>query len=53
MLNSCLSLDDNTLTPSMKMAPKRVLEKYKDYYQDLYGEELPTGDELYVIDLAE
>ncbi|MDP7430534.1 MAG: AMP-binding protein, partial [Flavobacteriales bacterium] len=53
VLNSCLSLDDNTLTPSMKMAPKRVLEKYKDYYQDLYGEELPTGDELYVIDLAE
>ena len=53
VLNSCLSLDDNTLTPSMKMAPKRVLEKYKNHYMDLYGEELPSGDELYVIDLAE
>lgn len=53
VLDSCLSLDDGTLTPSMKMAPKKVLEKYKDYYQDLYGEELPSGDELYIIDLED
>ncbi|HJN63711.1 MAG: hypothetical protein CMI58_02865 [Parcubacteria group bacterium] len=53
ILDSCLSLDDNTLTPSMKMAPKRVLDKYKDHYENLYGEELPHGDNLYVIDLAE
>ncbi|TNE58809.1 MAG: hypothetical protein EP344_09685 [Bacteroidetes bacterium] len=46
-----LSLDNNTLTPSMKMAPKNVLEKYKAHLQLLYGEAVPLEEEVYVIEL--
>ncbi|MBC8266670.1 MAG: AMP-binding protein [Flavobacteriales bacterium] len=53
VLDSSLSLEDNTLTPSMKMAPKNVLEKYKSYYLNMYGEQLSTEDNLYIIDLED
>jgi len=46
-----LSLDDKTLTPSMKMAPKNVLEKYKAHLQNLYGDNVPVDEEVYVIEL--
>lgn len=46
-----LSLDDNTLTPSMKMAPKNVLEKYRDHLLNLYGHAVPVEEEVYVIEL--
>ncbi len=52
VIGSELSLDDNTLTPSMKVAPKKVLEKYKTHLKNLYGEELPVGEEVYIIALA-
>ncbi|MBI3141235.1 MAG: AMP-binding protein [Bacteroidetes bacterium] len=46
-----LSLEGNTLTPSMKMAPKNVLEKYRAHLKNLYGEQVPVNEEVYVIDL--
>ena len=46
-----LSLDSKTLTPSMKMAPKNVLEKYKAHLQNLYGDNVPVDEEVYVIEL--
>ncbi|MBV6442523.1 MAG: hypothetical protein DYG98_16155 [Haliscomenobacteraceae bacterium CHB4] len=46
-----LSLDHNTLTPSMKMAPKNVLEKYRSHLLNLYGESVPVEEEVYVIEL--
>ncbi|MBI3136912.1 MAG: AMP-binding protein [Bacteroidetes bacterium] len=48
-----LSLDHKTLTPSMKMAPKNVLEKYKAHLLNLYGENVPVEEEVYVIHLEE
>jgi long-subunit acyl-CoA synthetase (AMP-forming) len=51
VIDSELSLDDRTLTPSMKVAPKNVLEKYKDYLLNMYGERVPTEEEVYVVEL--
>jgi len=46
-----LSLDDNTLTPSMKVAPKNVLEKYKTHLRNMYGEIVPIEEEIYIVEL--
>ncbi len=46
-----LSLDNNMLTPSMKVAPKNVVEKYKAHLQNLYGNNVPTEEEVYIIEL--
>lgn len=51
IINEELSLDDNTLTPSMKMAPKNVVEKYKKHLNNLYGANVPVDEEVYVIEL--
>jgi len=51
IIGSELSLDDNTLTPSMKVAPKNVLEKYKAHLINMYGENVPTEEEVYVVEL--
>lgn len=51
IINSELSLEDRTLTPSMKVAPKNVLEKYKDHLLNMYGEDVPTEEEVYVVEL--
>ncbi len=51
IINEELSLDDNTLTPSMKMAPKNVVEKYRKHLTNLYGESVPVDEEVYVIEL--
>ncbi|MCW8968317.1 MAG: hypothetical protein OQK43_07160, partial [Flavobacteriales bacterium] len=46
-----LSLDNNTLTPSMKVAPKNVVERYRNHLLNLYGEKVPVEEEVYVIEL--
>lgn len=46
-----LSLDDRTLTPSMKVAPKNVIEKYRAHLRNLYGEHVPTEEEVFIIEL--
>lgn len=46
-----LTLDNNTLTPSMKMAPKNVVEKYKAHLLNLYGDNVPVSEEVYIIEL--
>ena len=46
-----LSLETQTLTPSMKMAPKNVVEKYKAHLRNLYGGQVPVDEEVYVIEL--
>jgi long-subunit acyl-CoA synthetase (AMP-forming) len=51
IINSELSLDDWTLTPSMKVAPKNVLEKYKTHLFNMYGENVPTEEEVYIVEL--
>ncbi len=51
IINGELSLDDRTLTPSMKVAPKNVAEKYKNHLRNLYGDNVPVEEEVYVIKL--
>lgn len=51
IINSELSLDDSTLTPSMKVAPKNVLEKYKEHLNNMYGDTVPLEEEVYVVEL--
>lgn len=46
-----LKLEDSTLTPSMKMAPKNVVEKYKAHLKNMYGEDVPVDEEVYIIEL--
>lgn len=46
-----LSLENNTLTPSLKMAPKNVVEKYRSHLLNMYGANVPVGEEIYVIEL--
>ena len=51
IIDDVLSLDNNTLTPSMKVAPNNVIEKYKSYLENLYGDNVPVEEEAYVIEL--
>jgi len=46
-----LSLEKGTLTPSMKVAPKSVLNAYKAHLENLYGEDKPVDEEVYIIRL--
>ena len=48
-----LSVDNNTLTPSLKMAPKNVVEKYKLHLQNLFGNNVPVEEEVYIIELGQ
>jgi long-subunit acyl-CoA synthetase (AMP-forming) len=51
VIDGQLSLDDNTLTPSMKVAPRNVVEMYKDHLLNLYGDNVPVDEEVYMIKL--
>ena len=48
-----LSLDKNTLTPSMKVAQKKVLDVYKGHLENLYGGLHRLKEDVYVIKLDE
>lgn len=46
-----LSIDKNTLTPSMKPAMKNVLDAYKAHIENLYGAQNEIGQDVYIIKL--
>jgi len=46
-----LSLESNTLTPSMKVAPNNVIEKYRNHLLALYGKDVPIEEEVYMVPL--
>ncbi|MCB0758006.1 MAG: AMP-binding protein [Flavobacteriales bacterium] len=46
-----LSLANNTLTPSMKVAPRNVVEVYRAHLENLYGANHPLDEEVYIIKL--
>lgn len=48
-----LSIDNSTLTPSMKVSPGNVLEKYRSHMLNLFGEHVPVDEEVYVVDLTQ
>lgn len=51
LIDDELSLDKQTLTPSMKVVPKRVLNVYKAHLENLYGEKNALSEKVYVIKL--
>jgi long-subunit acyl-CoA synthetase (AMP-forming) len=51
VIDSELSIDDRTLTPSMKVAPNNILEKYKTHLKNMYGKNVPIDEEVYIIKL--
>lgn len=53
LINDELSIDNSTLTPSLKLAPNRVLEKYNLHLHNLYGASVPLQEEVFVIELDE
>ncbi len=48
-----LSVENNTLTPSLKMAPKNVLKAYKAYLENMYGAKNNMLEEVYIIKLED
>ncbi len=46
-----LSLEKNTLTPSMKVSPNNVVKIYKGHLENLYGDDFEVNEEVYVINL--
>ncbi len=48
-----LSIEKGTLTSSMKVAPKNVVNAYRAHLENIYGAENPVGNEVYIIRLAE
>lgn len=51
LIDDELSLDKQTLTPSMKVVPKRVLNVYKAHLENLYGVDESVQEKVYVIKL--
>ncbi len=47
-----LSIENNTLTPSMKVAPKNVVERYRSHLLNLYGHDIAVEEEVYLIELG-
>lgn len=51
VIDDDLSIEKNTLTPSMKIAPKKVMEAYKAHIENLYGAKNKVSEEVYIIKL--
>ena len=51
LIDSDLSVEDRTLTPSLKLAPNNVKEVYKAYIEKLYVHETKLKEEVYIIPL--
>ncbi len=46
-----LSIEGNTLTPSMKIAPNKIMQAYKAHIENLYGGVNTISEEVYIIKL--
>jgi long-subunit acyl-CoA synthetase (AMP-forming) len=48
-----LSIENGTLTPSMKVAPRNVVSTYKAHLESIYGEVKDIPEEVYIIKLED
>ncbi len=46
-----LSVEKNTLTPSLKVAPKNVVNAYKAHLENMYGAKNELSEDVYIIKL--
>lgn len=51
LIDDELSLEKGTLTPSMKVAPRSVVNAYKAHLENIYGDDNPLDEEIYIIKL--
>lgn len=51
LIDGDLSVEDKTLTPSMKLAPNNVKDVYKAYIEKLYTPEKDIKEKVYIIPL--
>ncbi len=51
LIDDELSLEKKTLTPSMKVIPKQVVNVYSAYLEDLYRARNPVKEKVYIIKL--
>lgn len=51
MIDDELTVEKSTLTPSMKLAPNKVMDVYKAHIQNLYGSGNSLEQEVYIIRL--
>ena len=51
LIDDDLSVENKTLTPSMKLAPNNVKEVYKAHIEKLYGSEVNLREHVYIIPL--
>ncbi len=53
LIDKDLSVEDKTLTPSMKLAPNNVKKVYRAHIEKLYGADKEIKDHVYIIPLEE
>jgi len=53
LIDGELSVEDKTLTPSMKLAPNNVKEVYKAHIEKLYEPDVKLKEHVYIIPLIE
>lgn len=51
LIDSDLSIENKTLTPSMKLAPNNVNNVYKAYIEKLYDPKINISEQVYIIPL--
>ena len=51
LIDGDLSVEDKTLTPSLKLAPNNVQNVYKAYIEKLYGSDIDIKEQVYIIPL--
>lgn len=51
LIDKALSIDNGTLTPSLKVAPKKVAELYRDKIAELYDERAVGDGDVFIIRL--
>lgn len=51
IVDDSLSIENNTLTPSMKVAPNNVVKAYKAQIENMYNDRKQMGEDIYVINL--
>lgn len=53
LIDDELSIENKTLTPSLKLAPNNVKEFYKSHIEKLYGDEINVEGNFYILPLVE
>ena len=51
LIDTDLSVENKTLTPSLKLAPNNVKDVYKAYIEKMYDSDDKLKEEVYVIPL--